>query len=141
MLNKVLLIDDDEITHVICTFILKKCAFADEIKVLDDGQKGIGYYDNWMENYQKGQIEKLPDLIFLDLDMPVMNGWDFLEMFSQQFASLIPQTKVVILSSSIDPEDYNRAKLYNFVIDFIGKPLTEETLSKLKVNTRLQTSF
>ena len=73
-----------------------------------------------------------PQLVFLDLNMPVMNGWDFIEKFSLDTNSAFKNTKVIILSSTIDPADFNRAKQYNVVSHFLSKPITQAMLEYLK---------
>jgi CheY-like chemotaxis protein len=75
---------------------------------------------------------QIPDIIFLDLNMPVMNGWDFLEHFSKEFYPQFNAIKVVILSSTIDPSDYLKAKQYEAVTHFLSKPLTVEMLQELQ---------
>ncbi|MBI2419991.1 MAG: response regulator [Ignavibacteriales bacterium] len=75
-----------------------------------------------------GEKDKLPDLIFLDLNMPVMDGWQFLDEFtalSDLFAKKIP---IYIVSSSIAAEDILRAKSYEVVNEYIVKPVTKEML-------------
>ena len=74
----------------------------------------------------------LPQLIFLDLNMPIMNGWEFLDVFSQEnYKSTFFDTKVIILSSTIDPSDYQKAKGYQMVSHFLSKPITVEMLENL----------
>jgi len=64
--------------------------------------------------------------------MPVMNGWEFLDSFNTEEYSEFHQTKIVILSSTIDPADLERSKKYPMVIDFLSKPITKEMLEYLK---------
>ena len=140
MLDKILLIDDDEVTLILCKIIIEMNGFAREIVQAQNGQEGIDFYAEFLKRKQAGASEKPPALIFLDLNMPVMNGWDFLDDFYANYQGLLPATKVVILSSSIDPEDCNRAAKYDIVIDFISKPLDNEAILKLKNNKALQFS-
>jgi CheY-like chemotaxis protein len=64
--------------------------------------------------------------------MPVMNGWEFLDLFKENFLNEFSQTKVIILSSTIDPSDYQKAKQYEMVSHFLSKPITVEMLQNLK---------
>ncbi len=70
-----------------------------------------------------------------------MNGWDFLQEYMPIYASRLPATKIVILSSTIDPEDFALAKQYPVVIQFISKPLSIENLDELKSNELIQPYF
>ena len=66
------------------------------------------------------------DLIVLDINMPIMDGWDFLDHFyKEEYTSFFKDTKVIVLSSTIDPADINKSKTYPMVIDFISKPITK----------------
>jgi CheY-like chemotaxis protein len=73
--------------------------------------------------------------------MPVMNGWDFLEDYLMKYSDRLPGTKVVIVSSTVNPEDFSRANRYDIVIDFINKPLTTEGLEELMNNEQVSEFF
>jgi CheY-like chemotaxis protein len=73
----------------------------------------------------------LPQLILLDINMPVMDGWEFLDEFDQLPQHLLNHCKVIIHTSSIDPRDIEKAKSYPAVIDYITKPLNIQTMSKI----------
>ncbi|MDW3502850.1 response regulator, partial [Escherichia coli] len=74
-----------------------------------------------------------PELIFLDLNMPVMGGWEFLDNFiKKEYQEFNTKTKVIVLSSTIDPTDIEKSKTYPIVIDFLSKPITKEMLEDLK---------
>lgn len=127
------MIDDDMVTWAICEMVLNKTGFSKEIEKLGNGKEGIDYFSAYFEKKKKGEQGLVPpDLILLDLNMPVMDGWTFLEDYIRKYAERIPGTKIAILSSTVNPEDFIRAQKYPIVIDFINKPLTIELVEELK---------
>ena len=70
-----------------------------------------------------------------------MNGWDFLEEYLMKYSDRLPETKVIIVSSSVNPEDFSRANRYDIVIDFINKPLTIEGMQELMENEQITEFF
>ncbi|MFT5244094.1 MAG: CheY-like chemotaxis protein [Psychroserpens sp.] len=131
MLDLILCVDDDPITLMLCKKVIGKTLFSNEIITAQNGEKAIQYFDEIKKSIAEGISHKLPQLIFLDLNMPVMGGWEFLECFSSSEYSDFNNIKVVILSSTIDPEDFEKSKKYPMVIDFISKPLTGLMLDQL----------
>jgi CheY-like chemotaxis protein len=75
-------------------------------------------------------MESFPEVIFLDLNMPMMDGWEFFETFKKDFARFEEKTAIFILSSSINPEDLERAKNEKRIVGFLAKPLNAENLKK-----------
>jgi CheY-like chemotaxis protein len=114
-----------------CKGIIKKNSFATEIASAMNGQQGIDYYKTLL-NSPEADKSNYPNLIFLDLNMPIMNGWEFLDEFVKTYYVQFPKTKVVILTSSIDPKDEERASEYSIAIDFLSKPLTGTMLNDLR---------
>jgi CheY-like chemotaxis protein len=80
---------------------------------------------------QKRDPEKLPDFIFLDINMPIMNGWEFLEEYQRLNIDPLGKSKIFIISSSVFSNDINRAKSYPIVKSFISKPLSVEKIKEL----------
>jgi len=128
MLETILCIDDDPITLMLCKMVITKALFSNEIATAKNGEEALKYYNSLKTN---PSINK-PQLIFLDLNMPVMNGWEFLESFITAEYSEYHDTKVIILSSTIDPQDLEKSKKYPMVIDFLSKPISKEMLLFLK---------
>jgi len=141
MLDKVLCIDDDQITLVICDMVIKKAGFAKEVITANNGKEGIAWFSELFSKNNTSADKNPPQVIFLDLNMPIMNGWDFLEDYLMKYYDRLPGTKVVIVSSTVNPEDFSRANRYDIVIDFINKPLTTEGLEGLMENQHLNSFF
>jgi len=131
MLDKIFCVDDDPITLMLCKKVIERVEFAKEIITAQNGEEAIQYFHDLAEN-AKDNVP-YPKLTFLDLNMPVMNGWEFLEVYLQKgYQNLFPDAKFIVLSSTIDPDDVNQAKKYPIVVDFLSKPITKEMLEDLK---------
>ncbi|QBN18353.1 response regulator [Flavobacterium nackdongense] len=128
MLETILFIDDDLITLMLCKMVISKASFSNEIATAKNGEEALSYFDK----LKTTQANNKPQLIFLDLNMPVMNGWEFLDRFTTEIYSEFHNTKIVILSSTIDPADLERSKKYPMVLDFLSKPISKEMLEYLK---------
>jgi two-component SAPR family response regulator len=91
-----------------------------------DGEVVLDYLE---EN--KLEFKSLPDYIFIDLYMPRFNGWDFLNGFQNIYKSLKKNIKIYVVSSSVDPRDVDRSKLYPFVTTFISKPVMKDVFDSI----------
>ncbi len=140
MIRKVLCVDDDSISLTISQLLLKRTGFAADVDTAIDGSDALDYFEKLFAA-NSSPAEAAPELILLDINMPVMNGWDFLQEYMPIYASRLPATKIVILSSTIDPEDFALAKQYPVVIQFISKPLSIENLDELKSNELIKPYF
>jgi len=133
MLDLILCVDDDPITLMLCKMVISRAGFATEIATAQNGEEAINYFDELKLNNLGTEINRYPEMIFLDLNMPVMGGWEFLDHFSQsEYADIFKKTKVLVLSSTIDPRDIEKSKTYPMVIDFLSKPITKEMLEDLR---------
>lgn len=124
--NKILIIDDNYIDNYITSAIIKKNNLANDLLEFDNGLKAIEYLEQ-----NKDNAEELPDLILLDLYMPLMDGFEFLNLFEKIDFTSTKKCKICIVSSSIDDNDIIKAKLDKNIYTFISKPLTAELLSLL----------
>ncbi len=79
----------------------------------------------------KDNADDLPDMIFLDLNMPIMNGWDFLDRFISIQNTITKPIPIYVISSSIDPVDISKSRKYLSVKDYIIKPMTKLALQKI----------
>jgi CheY-like chemotaxis protein len=130
MLNKVLFIDDDAVTLMLNRMLIEKTSFAREMLTAENGKVALDYYKDLLESPE--EADSYPRLMFLDLNMPIMDGWEFLEEFTKPaFRQHFEETKIIVLSSSIDPADRERSQRYPMVVDFIRKPVTAEILEQL----------
>ena len=125
-LRKILLIDDSTADNFIHKRVISKMNCCDEIIVTFDGQEGLDYLTTVVE----GEFPK-PELVFLDINMPGMTGWDFLERYNQ-----LPDTQkagivVCMLTTSESEEDRTKAKQFDILSGFYHKPLTEEKMQLL----------
>ncbi|MGQ7944818.1 response regulator [Flavobacterium sp. WC2509] len=126
MLELIMCIDDDPITLMLFKKVAQKASFAKEIICSSNGQEAITFINNLTNEDTK------PQLLFLDLNMPIMGGWEFLDLFNNSNYYHSNNTKVIILTSTIDPDDITKAKSYDNVIEFLSKPITVEMLDYLK---------
>nr|WP_314896008.1 response regulator [uncultured Flavobacterium sp.] len=132
MLDQILCVDDDPITLMLCKKVITKASFSNEIITSQNGEEALHYFNKLKQTNTASKLTKHPQLIFLDLNMPVMGGWEFLDIFNTDDYSEFNTIKVVVLSSTIDPEDLEKAKSYPMVIDFLSKPITTSMLEYLK---------
>ncbi|WP_372753858.1 response regulator [Mariniflexile sp.] len=121
---KIVFIDDDKATNFLNKHIAKNNDNISSVALLDSGFEGISY----LKKCLNGEEDK-PNLIFLDINMPAMNGWEFLEEFYTLDKMLINEINVIILSSSNDPSDLSKFNNNDKLLDFIRKPLNKEVFN------------
>lgn len=120
------LVDDDDTFVFITKKIIEKTDCVKEIKVFGNGLAALNYIkENLHSEY------KLPDVILLDLTMPIMDGWEFLDEFTNLETKKTHKIIIYICSSSISPNDIIKAEKISVVSDFIVKPLTKDKFSEI----------
>ncbi|QEC76955.1 response regulator [Mucilaginibacter ginsenosidivorax] len=124
MMN-VFLIDDDATFIFLTKRVIKNTGIEAGIFEFANGRHAI---DHLLNNHDDKAL--MPDIIFLDLSMPVMDGWEFLEEY-EALPPGIEKAPLYILSSSISPHDINLARLHPAVSDFLIKPITKEKILQL----------
>ena len=131
MINQVLCIEDDAITQMLCKTVIKKTSFARKIVTASNGQSAIEYYDNLMKGSRE-EKKAYPRVILLDLNMPVMGGWEFLDVFVDNYLPTFTETRVAIVSSVVDPEEIKMSSRYPIVKGVIPKPISTKAINYLK---------
>ncbi|MFN3404318.1 MAG: response regulator [Cytophagaceae bacterium] len=133
-LDLLFLIDDDQIYQFLTQRIIEETRLINKIKAFFNGKEALDFM-----NSIEGDLEQLPDIILLDLSMPIMDGWQFLEEFVQMKPFLGKKIVIYIVTSSNAPSDIQRAKSISDVSDFIIKPITKEGFIDMvkKIGSRL----
>lgn len=126
----VMLIDDNEIDNYVNEIIIKKNGFAENVYKHSGGVSSLEFFEN-LEILTTVSKELFPSYLFLDINMPVLDGFQFLDEFINFLKSLKKEVKIVILSTSENPIDIEKASRYNEVVKFLHKPLTAMDLSNL----------
>lgn len=126
-----MLIDDNEIDNFINLKMLESCNFAERVHVHTNGRSALDFLRN-IERIGEEEMHWFPEVIFLDLNMPVMDGYQFADEFGKLPEGLKSRTKIVILTTSLNPSDIERSKKYPQIIKYVNKPLTQEILESIR---------
>jgi response regulator RpfG family c-di-GMP phosphodiesterase len=125
-LDCICIIDDDDIYTFLLKKTLVKSNICSNIKSFDNGLAGLEGIKTMIENK-----ETLPDLILLDINMPLFDGWEFLEEFKKLKHLILKPISIYIVSSSISQADINKAKFNEEVIDFLTKPIESSKIRSI----------
>ncbi|MCW4470482.1 response regulator [Flavobacterium sp. MFBS3-15] len=124
--NSLYVIDDDKIYHFLLKSLLKQNGIDIESTFFVNGQEAIDYIS------QGDNIKNLPDLILLDVNMPIMDGWQFLEEFAKLGNGISRKPVIYMISSSNNEVDINKAKEFNATVkDYFLKPICKEDIEKI----------
>lgn len=121
--NIACVIDDDEIYTFTIKRIISIAKFAEKTLFFHNGRVALDFFVEYMR-----VTESLPDVILLDINMPVLDGWQFMDEFIKMIPHFGKKINVYIVSSSIDDADHQRAKDMEAISDFMVKPVTIESL-------------
>lgn len=128
--SSVMLIDDNEIDNFINMKMIEGCGFASNVLVHTGSRSALEFLDNYARTDSLPE-EMKPEVLFLDINMPILDGFMFLDEFEKLKPEFRKNMKVIILTSSINPNDAEKANKHPLITGFINKPLTEEHLEKL----------
>jgi len=128
MKPRVLLIDDNNVVNFISRTTMEDCVFAEHIAEYTSGKKALKYLERLADNK-----EMIPDLIFLDIKMQLMDGFEFLDQFELLPEPVKEKSKIVMLTSSLLEDDKKRALAHRNVIEFLNKPVTRSKLHSLTI--------
>lgn len=122
-LKSILLIDDDEPTNFFSSLLLEDADCAENIQIAESGQRALKLLNS--------DVNPSPDLIFLDINMPAMDGWEFLERYKQLPIEHQGKIVIIMLTTSLNPDDREKASKIKEISGFETKPLTPELIDKV----------
>lgn len=125
ILKYVLLIDDDHATNFIHRKIIEKSQITKHIEVVLNGEEALNYIDKTSDFFES------PAIIFLDINMPVMDGWEFLDSYENLKVSQKDKTMIVMMSTSFNPDDKLKAENIKCVDCYKSKPMTYEIIEEI----------
>ena len=129
--STVMLIDDNEIDNFINQKMIEGCNFADKVYVHTSGRSALEFLQNIERNIDFPR-ELIPQVIFLDISMPIMDGFQFVDEFQKLSKQLTDGVRIMLLTSSINPLDQQKSTTIPSIANYMNKPLTKEHLSMLQ---------
>jgi len=123
MYKKVMVVDDNETDLYVSEFVIKKTAFAEQIVCVESAEDALNYLVSF-----ENQPDEIPDLIFLDINMPLMSGFDFLVEYDKLSDTIKKHCIIMMLTTSLNEQDKQKAEANKYVRSFLNKPLTKEKI-------------
>jgi CheY-like chemotaxis protein len=137
MLDMVMNVDDDSMVQMISEIIMSDESFCESIVKLEDGKKALEYFEQ--QSRLPIEEQKIPELVFLDINMPIFNGWDFLTQYDKDYKKFHDRTKIIVLTSALDPETEMKAGEHPLIFKYITKPLEPKHIAQLKEDPLFKT--
>lgn len=128
----VLLVDDDDATNFLNKIFIENSGIAEHIQVAWNGEEALEYITNTGMYENKNANFPKPDLIFLDINMPVMDGWEFMQEYHKLDEKQKENIVIIMLTTSTNPDDKTKAASFSEISDFRSKPLLAETLEEIE---------
>lgn len=120
------LVDDDKVFQLIASRSIKATNFQGRILQFNNGGEAIDYLEKNADN-----PPEIPDVVFLDINMPVMDGWGFLEDYFHLKPRIQKSIRIYMVSSSVDPRDIARAESFDVIREYVSKPISQKKFSEL----------
>ncbi len=132
-INCILLVDDNPADNEFHKIVIEKAAVCNHIKVTDSGPQAISYLLKSLETKENERKENfpMPDIIFVDINMPGMNGFDFLREYTKIHWKLPPGIELIMLTTSFNPDDRLSSVKAGNITGYLNKPLTVEAVQEL----------
>lgn len=127
-LNSIVLIDDDKSINFLHNFVIKQHGCVEKVVTFQNGRDALNFFEkgeNDNRNFEK------PAILFLDINMPQMNGWEFLEEYKYLDSEKKSEVLIIMLTASLNPDDEEKSRLIKEVDGFRSKPLTNEMLDDI----------
>jgi CheY-like chemotaxis protein len=128
MHKKVIVIDDNEIDRYIAETVIVKNSFSEKVISVESAKEALKYLVSF-----ENTPEELPDLIFLDINMPEMTGFDFLDEYEKLSENIKKNCIIMMLTTSINQEDRTQAEACKYVYGFMNKPLDHEKIRNIDI--------
>ena len=129
--KSVMIIDDNDIDNFINERIIKSSLFSENVYVHTSAKSALEFLKN-LESVKDIPKEIIPSYIFLDLNMPIMDGFQFMDAFQKFSTTFQSSIKIVILTTSLNPSDVETSKKFKQNIKFLYKPLNETMLKEIE---------
>ncbi|MEP2671484.1 MAG: response regulator [Cyclobacteriaceae bacterium] len=120
------IVDDDDVYQYTVTRALKSDSLVKKILVFSDGEEALDFVTDNI-----GKVDDLPDIIFLDVNMPIMDGWQFMEEYIKLKPRVGKEITIYMVTSSVDPVDIEKAEKFREISDYLVKPIQPDQLREL----------
>lgn len=126
-----MLVDDNDIDNFINEKLIKAYYFAENVYVHTSTKSALEFLKNIEVTINEVPADLIPSHVLLDINMPILDGFHFLDEFEKFTPELKEKIKIIMLTTSLNPLDIEKSKAYKYVVKFLHKPLTENELATL----------